>query len=80
MDIREIADDRVRKNMVTQDCMLCMRCVEVCPEKDALRATFLGITIFPSTPEGFLKRQEKINKYYKLDRTDSAENIKCPRK
>jgi len=67
MDIREIADEREKSNLVTQDCMLCLRCVEVCPEKDALRTTFLGLTIFPSTPEGFLRRQQKINKYYKMD-------------
>ena len=80
MDIREIADERMRKNMVTQDCMLCMRCVEVCPEKGALRATFMGITIFPSTPEGFLKRQKKINKYYGLDLSDQTRIEKCPPK
>ena len=63
MDIREIAEERERINMVTQDCMLCMRCVEVCPENDALQATFLGKTIFASTAEGFLRRQQKINSY-----------------
>ena len=63
MDIREIEDEREKTNMVTQDCMLCMRCVEVCPENNALKATFLGMTIFPSTTKGFLMRQKKINKH-----------------
>ncbi len=60
MDILEIAEERDKVNMVTQDCMLCMRCVEVCPENDALRATIMGKTVFRSTAQGFLKRQEKI--------------------
>ncbi len=60
MDILEIAEERDKVNMVTQDCMLCMRCIEVCPENDALRATVFGQTVFRSTAQGFLKRQEKI--------------------
>ncbi len=60
MDILEIAEERKKVNMVTQDCMLCMRCIEVCPENDALQATILGKTVFRSSAQGFLKRQEKI--------------------
>ncbi len=30
------------------DCILCMRCVEMCPEKGALRAEFAGKTFFES--------------------------------
>jgi len=62
MEIREIAEEREKTNLVTQDCMLCMRCIEVCPEDDALRATFAGLTIFPSTAKGFLKRQGALKK------------------
>ncbi len=62
MEIREIADERERTDIVTQDCMLCMRCIEVCPEDNALRATFAGMTIFPSTAKGFLKRQGAFEK------------------
>lgn len=62
MEIREVAEDRERTNMVTQDCMLCMRCIEACPEDNALRATFAGLTIFPSSAKGFLKRQGAFSK------------------
>lgn len=62
MEIQEIADDRAHVKMVTQDCMLCMRCIEVCPEDNALRATFAGLTIFPSSADGFLKRQDIFKK------------------
>ncbi|MDY0162783.1 4Fe-4S binding protein [Desulfobotulus sp.] len=59
MEIREIADLRDRKHMVTQDCMLCLRCIEVCPEDKALQATLLGFPVFSASAEGFLKRQAR---------------------
>ncbi len=68
MDILEIAQERDKVNMVTQDCMLCMRCIEVCPENDALRATILGKTVFKSSAQGFLQRQQNIES--KLDSED----------
>lgn len=61
LEIREIADLRDRKHIVTQDCMLCLRCVEVCPEEKALEATFLGIAFFSASPEGFLSRQAHLS-------------------
>ncbi len=57
--IRAIADDLVSKNIVKDDCMMCLKCVEVCPENACLKASFLGIPIYQSTREGFFKRQEK---------------------
>jgi len=57
MEIREIAEERDRENIVTQDCMLCMRCIEACPEDLALKATFLGKNVFASSFEGFMARQ-----------------------
>lgn len=58
-EIRIIADDVVRKEIMTDDCILCMKCVAACPEEGALKATFAGATIFESTPEGFIKRMGK---------------------
>ncbi len=60
MDIVEIAQEKEKVNLVTQDCILCMRCIEVCPENDALRATICGKTVFRSSALGFLKRQQAI--------------------
>jgi len=57
MEIREIEEEKTLSNLVTQDCTLCLRCVEVCPEDKALQATFCGVPIFTATQEGFLKRQ-----------------------
>ena len=59
--IRAIADDLTSKNIVKDDCMMCLKCVEVCPENDCLKASFLGIPIYQSTQEGFFNRKEKID-------------------
>ncbi|MDD5159881.1 MAG: 4Fe-4S binding protein [Sulfuricurvum sp.] len=56
MDILEIADDVTSKNLVTEDCTLCLKCVAACPENGCLEANFMGATIFESTKEGFLVR------------------------
>lgn len=62
MEIREIAEERDRENIVTQDCSLCMKCVEACPEDKALKVTYLGKAIFTSSNEGFLRRQGILEK------------------
>lgn len=59
MEIREIADDIERKEIMTDDCTLCLKCVAACPEKGALRVDFATVTIFESTEEGFIKRMNK---------------------
>jgi polyferredoxin len=59
MEIKEIADDIKTKDIMTDDCTLCLKCVASCPEPGALKATFAGIPIFESTEEGFIKRMNK---------------------
>ncbi len=59
--IRAIADDLSSKNIVKDDCMMCLKCVEVCPENGCLRVSFMGAPIFQSTQEGFFKRQENTD-------------------
>jgi ferredoxin-type protein NapH len=59
--IRAIADDLTTKNMVKDDCMMCFKCVEVCPEEGCLRATFLGLPLYESTAAGFFKRLKGKN-------------------
>jgi len=56
MDILEIADDVTSKNLVTEDCTLCLKCVAACPEEGCLEANFAGLTVFESTKEGFILR------------------------
>nr|MBF0221125.1 4Fe-4S binding protein [Desulfobulbaceae bacterium] len=57
--IRAIADDLTNKNIVKDDCMMCLKCVEVCPEEGCLEAAFLGVPVYQSTQDGFFKRREK---------------------
>jgi ferredoxin len=59
MEIRAIEEEKERTNLVTQDCILCLRCIESCPESKALTATFLGLPVLKASEEGFLKRQEQ---------------------
>ncbi len=54
--IKGIADDIISKNIVKDDCMLCAKCVEACPEDDCLKISFIGIPILNATEEGFFKR------------------------
>jgi len=57
--IREIADDVTSKNIVKDDCIMCFKCVAVCPEKDCLEITMLGMPLYTATEEGFFKRAER---------------------
>lgn len=62
--IKDIETDLEQKNLVTENCMLCMKCVEACPENDALKIKFTGISLFDSTSEGFSKRYaDKLNDF-----------------
>lgn len=56
MEIKEIADDIERRDIMMDDCTLCLKCVAACPETGALKATFASLTIFESTEHGFIKR------------------------
>lgn len=58
MEIREIEEEKGTKNLVTQDCILCLRCVEACPENQALEARFAGLPLMKANAEAFLKRQQ----------------------
>jgi len=57
--IRAIADDLDHKNIVKDDCMMCLKCVSACPEDDCLKASFLGIPLYESTAAGFYRRRLK---------------------
>lgn len=55
--IQAIADDLESKNIVKDDCMMCLKCVESCPENGCLKATFIGLPVYESTDQGFFRRQ-----------------------
>jgi len=54
--IRAIAEDIESKNIVKDDCMMCLKCVAVCPEEGCLEASWLGMPVYQATEEGFFKR------------------------
>jgi len=57
VEIEQVFKEREKEDVTFSDCTLCLRCIEYCPEDDALRATFLGKTIYRSTSKGFFARQ-----------------------
>jgi ferredoxin-type protein NapH len=46
-DVTEVYD-RKEGDVTASGCILCMRCVEMCPYKDALKAKFAGVTVMGS--------------------------------
>ncbi len=58
MDIREVYLEEEKENVLTQDCMLCLKCIEYCPEDNALRGTFITKKFFGSSRKGLFKRQD----------------------
>ena len=51
-----IAEDVSSKYIVKDDCMMCFKCVEACPEEGCLDVKVFSAKIFSSTQEGFFKR------------------------
>jgi polyferredoxin len=58
MDIREIHTDMQHRDVTFEDCTLCGRCVEFCPDKDALQLKYAFIPVFSSTPDYFKRRKK----------------------
>ena len=57
--ISEIADDVTSKYIVKDDCMMCFKCVEACPEEKCLTVSLPGLPLYQSTQEGFAKRMKR---------------------
>ncbi len=57
--IREIADDVTSKNILKEDCIMCLKCVAACPEEGCLKVSLLGAPIYTATEEGFFGRVER---------------------
>ena len=54
--IKEIADDVISRNIVKDDCMMCFKCVEACPEDGCLEVAMFKIPILTASEDGFFKR------------------------
>jgi polyferredoxin len=55
VQVEEVYKEKKKEKIVSTDCTLCFRCVEMCPEKDALKMSFLKFPIIRSTYKRFLK-------------------------
>lgn len=58
MDIKEIHTNMTNKDVTFDDCTLCGRCVEFCPDKDVLQLKYATIPIFSADPQYFKKRKK----------------------
>ena len=56
MQIKDIADNVIDKNILRDDCILCLKCIAACPEDNALHFDIFNYKAFSSTKEGFEKR------------------------
>jgi len=56
MQIKDIADDVTSKNILRDDCIMCLKCVAACPEEGALHFDIVNYKAFSATKEGFAKR------------------------
>jgi formate hydrogenlyase subunit 6/NADH:ubiquinone oxidoreductase subunit I len=45
VDIKEVYEEDFEKHVMTRECIMCLRCVELCPQKDCLKATMYGKTL-----------------------------------
>ncbi|MCU7830477.1 MAG: 4Fe-4S binding protein [Candidatus Thiodiazotropha sp. (ex Myrtea sp. 'scaly one' KF741663)] len=84
MDIREIHTDMERRDVTFEDCTLCGRCVEFCPDKDVLQMKYALIPVFTSGPDYFKSRKKAQTKWEKsnllqwLKRDRSKAQVKTP--
>ncbi len=74
VDIEQVFKEREREDVTFSDCILCMKCIEYCPEDDALRATFLGKSIYRSTRKGFSERLRTVSASLKKRKKESLEH------
>jgi formate hydrogenlyase subunit 6/NADH:ubiquinone oxidoreductase subunit I len=57
MDIQEIHTDMQHHNVTFEDCTLCGRCVEFCPDQDVLQLKYAIFPLFSAAPDYFKKRK-----------------------
>jgi polyferredoxin len=63
VQVKEVYEEKEKERIDPSECILCYRCVEMCPEKDALKIGFFKFPIVSSTYKRFLKSTEvKVTK------------------
>jgi len=54
VQVSEVYEEKKKERITPPDCILCFRCVEMCPEKSALKASFFKFPIAISNYKRFL--------------------------
>ncbi|MBU1056024.1 MAG: 4Fe-4S binding protein [Proteobacteria bacterium] len=57
VEIEEVFKSRGKTDVTFSGCSLCLKCVENCPEEDALSAVYLGKTIYKSKSRNFFDKR-----------------------
>jgi polyferredoxin len=79
MEIEEVFKEKDKKDVTFQECTLCLKCIEHCPEEDALSAKYMGATVYRSTNKRFFNRHlgrikpGRVNTAGKLTASPEAE-------
>lgn len=62
VEIKDVFQSKGQQDVTTSECTLCLKCVEHCPEEGALKATYLGKTIYKSSSLKFFKNHNVLIK------------------
>lgn len=63
MDIREIHTEMEKKDVTFEDCTLCGRCVEFCPDKDVLQMKYAFVAVLRADPAYFKARKKAQSRW-----------------
>lgn len=55
MDIKEVYLEEENGNVIKEKCILCLKCIEACPQDKALSLQYKGLNIFSSSKKYFSK-------------------------
>ena len=62
MDIKEVYLEKKKDNVTEEGCILCLKCIEACPQDKTLSLTFLRKNIFSSSTKYFFEWFKRKNK------------------
>lgn len=74
MDIREIHTEMEKKDVTFEDCTLCGRCVEFCPDKNVLQIKYVGFPVFSADPQYFKVRKKAQTEWEKRNLKNLVSN------
>ncbi|MEN8906442.1 MAG: 4Fe-4S binding protein [Clostridiales bacterium] len=58
MGIKIILTEREKDDVTTNDCLMCMECINKCPEKDALSLAYFEKKIYKASRKNFFENQD----------------------